>query len=151
MKKYWINVVPKERVVKAVEESIMEFEGIDAHVNTIEKDDWVIFYSPREDVAGTIKLQAFSAIGQIADDTMFLVEDVPGVQVYKRKVNYLKVKEAPLIPLIQNLSCIRNKKHWGTVFKMDLFQISKEDFELIAKTMGIDTLPEFVADTPTFS
>ncbi|MDO8497409.1 MAG: EVE domain-containing protein [bacterium] len=150
MQKYWINVLQKEKVVKAVGEGIMEFPGIDARVNTMEKDDWVIFYSPREDMAGTIKLQTFSAIGQIADDTMFLVENSPGVQAYRRKVNYLKVKEAPLIPLIQHLSCIRNKKHWGVVFKMDLIQISKEDFELISKAMGIDKLPEHLEEVPAF-
>jgi hypothetical protein len=46
MQKYWINVIPKERVVKAVEEGIMQSQGDEAHLSRMQKDDWVIFYSP---------------------------------------------------------------------------------------------------------
>lgn len=137
MQKYWINVIPKERVVKAVEEGIMQSQGDEAHLSRLQKDDWIIFYSPREDTTGTTKLQAFTAIGQIADDTIYWIE-IMGVKVFRRKVNYLKSKETSLLALIQKLSFIRNKKHWGFIFKLNLIQILEEDFQIIAKEMAAD-------------
>ena len=123
MQKYWVNVIPKERVLSAVEEVIMQSQGIEAHLNRMKKDDWVVFYSPREDEGGDIKLQTFTAIGQVADETINRVENSSFTKVFKRKMNYSEVKEVPLIPLIQKLAFIRNKKHWGSVFKMSLIQI----------------------------
>lgn len=135
MQKYWINVAPRERVLKAVEESAMQSQGNEAHLNRIDKDDWVIFYSHRADAAGTVKLQFFTAIGQVVDKNTYQVKDDSTQKSFSRKMNYLKTKETPLIPLIQKLSFIRNKKYWGTVFKMNLIQIPKEDFDLIAQEM----------------
>lgn len=134
MQKYWINVIPKERVVKAVEEGIMQSQGDEAHLSRMQKDDWVIFYSPREDIEGTTKLQAFTAIGQIADTVIYPVEHSE-IKAFRRKVTYTKSKEVPVIPLIQKLGFIRNKKHWGFIFKLNLIQILEEDFNIISKEM----------------
>ncbi len=135
MKKYWISVVPKERVSAAVAQGIMQSQGIEAHLNRLNQHDWVIFYSPRADIAGTTKLQTFTAVGQMADSTIFPIKNSPVSKAFGRKVTYVQSKEIPLIPLIQKVAFIRNKKHWGSVFKMSLIQISQDDFELVTKAM----------------
>src|SRR5258708_37964303 len=137
MQKYWVNVIPKERVSLAVEEGIMQSQGDEAHLSRLQKDDMVIFYSPREDVEGTKKLQAFAAVGQITDDLVYPVEISPGVKAFRRKVTYTPAKEIPVIPLIQKLSFIRNKKHWGFIFKLNLIQILEEDFRIISDEMVV--------------
>lgn len=137
MTKYWINVIPKERVVAAVAQGVMQSQDNEAHLNRMKKGDWVIFYSPREDIDSTIKLQAFTAIGQIADNNIDRVDNSTTVKMFRRKMDYKKVKEVALIPLIQKLLFIVNKKYWGTVFKMNLFQIPDDDFNLIAKEMEV--------------
>jgi predicted RNA-binding protein len=43
------------------------------------------------------------------------------------------VKEAPIQPLIDKLSFIKNKKLWGYVFRYGLVEIPKEDFGVVAK------------------
>lgn len=139
MQKYWINVIPKDRVLAAVSEGVMQSQDNEAHLNRMKKGDWVVFYSPRTDIEGTTKLQAFTAIGQIADNIIYLVENAPTLKMFRRKVDYKKVKEIPLIPLIQKLLFIVNKKHWGSVFKLSLIQIPDDDFNLIAKEMGFST------------
>jgi predicted RNA-binding protein len=65
------------------------------------------------------------------------VELSPELKSFRRKVNFRKVKETPLRPLIQHLSFIRNKKHWGFIFKLNLIQIPKEDFDIISEAMLI--------------
>lgn len=144
MQKYWINVIPKERVLAAVAEGVMQSQDNEAHLNRMKKGDWVIFYSPRLDIEGTTKLQAFTSIGQITDNTIYPVEKAPTSKMFRRKMNYVSAKETPLIPLIQKLLFIVNKKHWGTVFKLSLIQIPDDDFNLIAKEMNF-TPPELLS------
>ena len=134
MQKYWINVIPKDRVLKAVEEGIMQSQGDEAHLSRIQKDDMVVFYSPREDSEGTKKLQTFTAVGQIADEEIYPVQGAV-VKAFRRKINYTECQEISVIPLIQNLHFIRNKKHWGFVFKQSLIQILQPDFETITNGM----------------
>jgi hypothetical protein len=52
--------------------------------------------------------------------------------------------EAPIRPLIDRLSFIRNKGRWGQTFRSGHFEIHREDFELIASAMGLNlgTEPE---------
>lgn len=144
MQKYWINVISKERVLAAVAEGVMQSQDNEAHLNRMKKGDWVVFYSPRTDIEGVTKLQSFTAIGQIADHTIYPVEKAPTLKIFRRKMDYVSSKETPLIPLIQHLLFIVNKKHWGTVFKLSLIQIPDVDFQYIAKQMGF-SLPEYIS------
>jgi hypothetical protein len=137
MQKYWINVIPKTEALRRVEESITQSEGLEAHLDRMQKDDMIIFYSPRALPDATEKLQTFTGLGQIADDIIYRVELSPELKSFRRKVNFRKVKETPLRPLIQHLSFIRNKKHWGFIFKLNLIQIPKEDFDIISEAMLI--------------
>jgi hypothetical protein len=134
MTKYWVNIIPKERVEKAMKEGVMESKGDEAHLARLKEGDWVVFYSPRTDIAGTTKLQTFTAIGQVKDSNIeSTFED--GVKVFRRKVEYTPTVETSLIPLIQPLSFIRNKKHWGFIFKFSLVEIPETDFQLISEKM----------------
>ncbi|MEO6509191.1 MAG: EVE domain-containing protein, partial [Patescibacteria group bacterium] len=112
----------------------MQSQGDEAHLSRMQQDDWIIFYSPREDIAGTKKLQTFTAIGQLPDEEIYSLE-IDGVKVFRRKVTYTQSKEVSVLPLIQKLSFIRNKKHWGFIFKLSLIQILEEDFNIIKMEM----------------
>lgn len=57
---------------------------------------------------------------------------------FRRDVAYLPAKEeAPIRPLIDRLSFIRNKERWGQAFRSGHFEIHREDFELIASAMKL--------------
>ena len=62
---------------------------------------------------------------------------------YRVDVRFLKVKvrEAPIRPLIDSLSFIKSKTHWGAAFRFGYLKIPAEDFKLIAASMGVKSLP----------
>ena len=56
---------------------------------------------------------------------------------WRRNVSFLKAREVPIEPLLEGLTFIKDKKNWGFPFRRGSFEISRPDFELIAKNMGV--------------
>jgi predicted RNA-binding protein len=61
-----------------------------------------------------------------------------GFMPYRTDVHFMKCQEAPIKPLIQGLSFIRNKTHWGAAFRFGQLKVPQADFLLIAKAMGCE-------------
>jgi predicted RNA-binding protein len=136
MKKYWINVISKEHVLLGVKQGITQSgHGKEAPLRRMKKGDWVIFYSPKKSLEGNEKLQSFTAIGELPDDNIYQFEMSPAFKPFRRKIIFKKTKETSIIPLIEQLEFIKDKKHWGFMFRFGLFEISEKDFNLILKHM----------------
>jgi predicted RNA-binding protein len=134
MPKYFIEVVSREHVLRGVQMGIAQIgHGKRSGLAQMKKGDWFIYYSPKVAIESKEPLQAFTALGQIADDEIYQVEESKTFKPFRRKVKYEKVKEAPIQPLIDKLSFIKNKKLWGYVFRYGLVEIPKEDFGVVAK------------------
>ncbi len=101
----------------------------------LQKGDWIVFYSPKTSYPDGEPLQAFTAIGQVKDDELYQVEMAPDFIPWRRNVKFYDCKETPIKPLIGDLSFIQDKTHWGYKFRFGLFEIPKEDFELIHRVM----------------
>src|SRR4029079_10009386 len=56
-------------------------------------------------------------------------------------------RDAPIKPLIEELSFIRSKTHWGAAFRFGFLRVPEPDFARIASAMGRD----FAADFPMSS
>ncbi len=50
----------------------------------------------------------------------------------------MKSKVAPIKPLIEKLSFIKSKTHWGAAFRFGQLKVSQADFLLIAEAMGCE-------------
>ena len=136
MPKYWINVISKEHVLLGVKEGITQSgHGKEAPLKKMRKGDWIIFYSPKQSLEGNEKLQAFTAIGQLPDDAIYQFEMSPTFKPFRRKVNFKKAKEVSILSLIEKLDFIKDKKHWGFMFRFGLFEISEKDFNIISNKM----------------
>ncbi len=136
MTKYFIGVVSREHVLYGVKEGIAQIgHGKKQGLARMKKDDWLIYYSPKVSLDSTEKLQAFTAIGQIAGEVIYQAEMSPTFKPFRRKVIYKKCKEVPIVSLIEKLSFIKNKKSWGYVFRYGLAEIPKEDFDIIKNQM----------------
>ena len=136
MTKYFIGVVSREHVLYGVKEGIAQIgHGKKQGLARMKKGDWLIYYSPKVALDSSEKLQAFTALGQISDDTPYQVEMSPTFKPFRRKVIYEKYKEVSIVPLIEKLSFIKNKKSWGYVFRYGLVEIPKEDFDVIKNQM----------------
>ncbi len=49
----------------------------------------------------------------------------------------MPAQEAPIRPLIENLTFIKNKKSWGYIFRFGLIEIPEPDFLQIAAAMNV--------------
>jgi len=134
--KYYIVVVSKDHVLNGVKGGFMQANhGKAPSLKKLRKDDWVIFYSPKQSYSGNEPLQAFTAIGQVKDEELYLHKMTEDFIPYRRNVNFYDCTETPIAPLINHLDFIENKKIWGFKFRFGFFGIQQHDFELIMEEM----------------
>jgi predicted RNA-binding protein len=136
--KYFINTISKDHVLIGVEKGIVQAgHGKKVPLQKMHKDDFVIFYSPKTSLNDGEPLQSFTAIAKIKDDEIYQVEMSETFKPFRRNVLFLNCKETPIKPLIENLQFIENKKSWGFKFRFGLFEINKQDFQLISRKMEV--------------
>jgi predicted RNA-binding protein len=134
--KYWINTVSKDHVMRGAAGGFTQANHGKPHMlRKLKAGDWIIFYSPKTAYEGGEPLQAFTAIGQVVDEELYQVEMAPGFMPYRRNVKFYDCKELPIRPLIDELTFIEDKTHWGYKFRFGMFEIPQADFELIKKRM----------------
>jgi predicted RNA-binding protein len=134
--KYWIAVVSKIHVNKGVEGGFAQAgHGKSAPLKRMNAGDWLIYYSPKMSLKGNEKCQCFTAIGLIKDEKIYQVEMSKDFIPNRRDVDYKKCKEVSILPLIDKLSFIEDKKHWGYKFRFGILEIPEADFNLISNLM----------------
>lgn len=140
--RYWINTVSRDHVLLGVEGGFTQADhGRATRLARIDKGDFIAFYSPRTEYPAGAPWQAFTAIGRITDSVPYQIEMRPGFRPWRRKMKFLKGRDAPIHPLIAGLEFIVDKKRWGFPFRRGLFEVSPGDFEQIASAMHVK-LPE---------
>ena len=100
--------------------------------------DWVIFYSPRKEYDKPEKLQCFTAIGKIADENIYQHDMGSGFVPFRRNAIFLRAQDVSILPLIDQLTFIKDKTHWGAPFRFGTLQIPEPDFRSIAGKMVDD-------------
>ena len=141
---YWIGVVSKIQVEAAVAGGFMQFNyGRAGPLERMREGDGVAFYSPRTDYPEGDRVQAFTAIGRVANGSIFQGEPADGVTPFRRTAAYFSAHDAPIKPLLEVLTFIRNKDHWGATFRFGAVRVPAEDFARIAAAMGRDFATDF--------
>jgi predicted RNA-binding protein len=136
--KYWIAVASREHVLMGKKEGIMQVcHGKQNPLKRISSGDWIIYYSPTEVFGKKEPCRKFTALGRIKDKDPYQFKMSEDFIPWRRDVTFLKSKDLPIEPLIDELSFIKDKKHWGYIFRYGLFAIPFEDFQLIAPKMGV--------------
>jgi hypothetical protein len=136
MRNYWIGVVSRSHVRIGVAGGFIQLNhGKKAPLQRLGAGDMVAIYSPREDYPAGAPLQAFTAIGVVASGEVYQVDMTPTFKPYRIDVQFSQCVEAPIKPLVERLSFIRNKTHWGAAFRFGYIKVSEEDFALIADAM----------------
>lgn len=98
--------------------------------------DVIVCYSPKKEYAGREPLKAFTALGFVEDEEIYQTAGSPDFHPFRRRVRYIAVKDVPALPLVSDLTFIRNKKAWSFVMRFGLLEIAESDFRLIATAMG---------------
>jgi len=134
--KYWIIVASKDHLQRGLAGGFIQANhGKAAPLKRMHAGDWVIFYSPKLEYDKPEKLQCFTAIGNIADENVYQSDMGGGFVPFRRNVNFLPAQDVSILLLIDELTFIRDKTHWGAPFRFGTLHIPEDDFRLIANKM----------------
>lgn len=138
MTRYWIGVASREHVQRGVKGGFAQVcHGKMATLKSMKEGDWMIYYSPTHTFGGKDPCRSFTAIGKVQAGEPYLFEMSKDFIPWRRDISFLNAKDAPIVPLLDELTFIHDKKKWGFPFRRGSFEIQKADFELIAKAMGV--------------
>jgi hypothetical protein len=133
---FWIGVVSKEHVDIGTSGGFTQLNhGKAAPLERMRAGDGFVFYSPRTRYPDGELLQAFTAIGRVRTGVVYQVTMGEDFRPYRIDVDYRPSQPAPIKPLIDALSFIRSKTHWGAAFRFGMVRIPETDFLLIATAM----------------
>jgi hypothetical protein len=142
---YWVIVVSKDHVQRGVENGCTQANhGKAAALRRMRKGDGVLFYSPKIRYGGNESCQCFTALGTVRDDGLYQANMGNGFEPWRRNIDFLLSEDVSIMPLIDQLQCIKNKKRWGYVFRWGFFEIPQTDFLLVAERMTSHTSVEVV-------
>ncbi|HZA08439.1 EVE domain-containing protein [Mycobacterium sp.] len=135
----WINVVSLDHVQRGVDGGFTQANHGKPHMlRKMVRGDWIVFYSPKTAYANGEPLQAFAAIGRIADDVPYQAEMAPDFHPWRRNVDFMDCTETPIRSLIDRLDFIDDKKRWGAKFRFGVITIDDHDLETIRQAMTGD-------------
>jgi hypothetical protein len=141
---YWIGVVAKDHAALGVAGGFTQVNhGKAGPLERMRAGDGFAFYSPRTTHPDGPPLQAFTAIGRVRDGRVYQADAGGGFRPFRLDVDYLRATEAPVRPLIDGLTFIRSKAHWGAAFRFGFLRVPEEDFARIAAAMGRDFAADF--------
>jgi hypothetical protein len=138
---YWIGSAAREHVHRGIAGGFCQLgHGKHAPVKRLKPGDLIVYYSPRETLdPKSAAVQAFTALGEVANREPYLVQMTAEFQAYRRDVIWSTAREAAVRPLIGNLSFITDPARWGYPFHRGVFKVSRDDFALISSAMGLVT------------
>ena len=135
MMAYVIGVANKAQVGIARQGGFVAFShGREAAVRRLAAGDRVIYYAPRSDFDGD-PVQAFVALAEVTGDAAHERPFGDHGLGWVRDARFEPVTEAPVRPLLDRLSFVRDKSRWGMAFRQGKFAIGAADYRLIAEAM----------------
>jgi DNA-binding MarR family transcriptional regulator/predicted RNA-binding protein len=135
---YWVSTISRDHVQLSVEGGFTQAgHGKASGLKRLKADDWLVYYSPKTSLRDGEPVQAFTATGRVLDEELYQVEQAPGFTPWRRNIEFVSGIEAPIRPLIDQLSFIKDKRRWGYTFRAGLFKIPQEDFAVISRAMTV--------------
>jgi hypothetical protein len=144
---YWIAAIAQHDALAGVAGGYAEAAyGRAGPLERMRAGDGFAVYSPRATWPDGEPLQAFTAIGRVRTGIVYCAGGGAGAGPFRIAIEYCAAAPAPIRPLIDQLSFIRNKAHWGAAFRFGFVKVPPEDFALLATAMDCrlpvaDTLP----------
>lgn len=132
----YIGVAHARQVGIARAEGFVAFShGREASVRSLNVGDRVAYYAPKSDWGGA-HVQAFVALALVTGEDIHTRQYEMGTG-HVRAARYFETRDAPVRPLLPELSFVTDPKHWGLAFRQGKFRITEEDYAVIARAMGV--------------
>ena len=139
--KNWIAVASADHARRGRDERVPGFmqvgHGKLAPLKRVQPGDRVAYYSPTITMGTKDGFQSFVSLGIVQPGEPYAF-DMGGFVPFRRNVNYLKAKEASILPLLDDFEFVENRSRWGYKFRFGLFTISDHDMRLIAQAMDVE-------------
>src|SRR5215471_16538551 len=137
MSNHWIGVVSRSHVQIGVRGGFIQLNhGKRAALQRLRAGDFLAMYSPRTEYPNGQQLQAFTALGKVITGEVYQAEMSSDFKPFRVDVSFLPCHEVSIRGLVERLSFIKDKKHWGVAFRFGYLKVPEADFMLIAEAMG---------------
>lgn len=134
--RYWIIVASKDHVKNGIAEGIAQAcHGKSSPLKRMKKGDFIVYYSGKQTLGKPDKCQEFTALGKVIDDEIYQFQVSEDFCPSRRNIEFLQSEHTSIIPLINDLDFIQNKKSWGYPFRFGFFEINYHDYNLISSQM----------------
>jgi hypothetical protein len=136
---YWIAVVARDIAERACAGGYAELnQGRAGVLELMRAGDGFLTYCPRATDPKGEPVQAFVTLGHVRDGVLIRAPRPDGPPAFRLAVDYLPATPASIRPLLDGLTFIRNRQHWGAAFRFGALRIARVDFSRIALAMGQD-------------
>jgi hypothetical protein len=133
--RYWLGVVSFAHVQRGVAGGFAQLcHGKAAPLRRMRAGDWLVYYSPKTEMRGGDRLEAFTALGQIVDDEVFDCDMGGGFVPQRRRVRYERVRPIVIQALKPELH-LTARPNWGFALRRGHLELDAHDFNLIARTL----------------
>jgi hypothetical protein len=135
-RRFWVNTVSLDHVEGAIEGGFTQADhGANTRLHRPMPGDLMVFYSPRTNLHGGTPVRRFTALATITGDQPYQVKISKDFQPWRLAVRFHPCARVDAKPLVDQLSFIKDPRHWGLPFRRGLFTIPQDDFSLIADRM----------------
>jgi hypothetical protein len=132
----WVNTISLDHVLLGVAGGFTQAgHGTQTRLRQLRRGDRMVFYSPRATLGPGKPLQQLTALGVVADDEPFQVEQAPDLHPWRRLVDFEEVGAVPIRPLLPLVGFIGDEQRWGMAFRRGLFEVPAGDFGVLAGAM----------------
>ncbi|MGH2666404.1 EVE domain-containing protein [Flavobacterium sp.] len=134
--RYWIAAVSKEHTIRGINGGFIQVcHGKQGPLKRMKKGDCLLIYSSKFTMQGNEKCQVFTAVGKVSDDEVYPFQMTENFSPFRRNIQFSECRETSILPLIENLEFITDKKSWGYPFRFGFFEINQNDFIFITSKM----------------
>jgi hypothetical protein len=98
------------------------------------RGDWLVYYSPRTSLRDGEPLQAFTAIGEVADDDIWQA-DQGGFTPWRRRIAYIDGTADVGVRALAAKLKLTSAPNWGSQLRRGLIELSPGDFAVIRSAM----------------
>lgn len=134
--RYCIGIASKQHVYRGIAGGFCQLcHGGDQPLKRMSVGNWIIYYSPDEQFDGTSPCQQFTAIGEVVGSEIYPFEMFPGFVPHSRDIRFIEAKNAPIRPLLDSPSFIKDKIKWGYAFRFGHIEITRQNLEPIVTGM----------------